>query len=198
MALSHDWTSFFQFNNIVWGIFPHELIRLNESLAVLDLGGNDITAAVNHGEALGFLTKLVDLRYDQTNFFTINDGVSFGIPTEIGHLTLLEFYDINSCLYQGPVSGESFPSTMTALGMFVAVWRRLVSNVCSGLFCSSSFVFFLAEYIDHRFVFLTGQLPTELGSLPAFRFYYATNNVLSGNIDFLGISSSLGKCHILK
>lgn len=107
---------FFQFNNLVWGIFPHELMRLNASLEILDLGENQIFAANNHGVALGELTNLIDLRYDNTNFVT-ERGVGFGIPTEIGRLTALEFYQINDCLYAGPISGESFSPSMANLGM---------------------------------------------------------------------------------
>ncbi|KAL7578193.1 hypothetical protein ACA910_012623 [Epithemia clementina (nom. ined.)] len=139
------------FNNGLTGSLPPEIVRLSNSLTILDLGQTYIFALPDINTALGQLTNLVDLRYDQVNF------VSFtGVPTEIGNLKNLEAYGAANTLYTGALNGAAFPSDMTAL-----------------------------SYIEIEFNSFNSTIPAALGSLPALKFLFLRDCLLTGNINFM-------------
>lgn len=101
-----------QFANFMSGEFPPEVTYLKNTLANIDLGRNPVfTRGEVFNTWLGTLTQLTSLRYEDTNF--INDN---GVPTEIGLLTNLEFYECTNVRYVGAISSLAFPATLTRLG----------------------------------------------------------------------------------
>ena len=79
------------------------MVLLSDTLEILDVGGNPVfTEGSTFNSYLGQLTKLTDLRYDETNF--INE---LGIPTEIGALKKLKIYSCADVLYSGPLDGAA-------------------------------------------------------------------------------------------
>jgi hypothetical protein len=59
---------------------------------------------------MGELRQLTRLEYMNTNFINEN-----GIPTEIGNLKNLEFYNCARVRYVGAISSLAFPSDLTQL-----------------------------------------------------------------------------------
>ena len=103
---------FEQFANFMSGEFPPEVTYLKGTLANIDLGRNPVfTRGEVFNSWLGTLTQLTSLRYEDTNF--INDN---GVPTEIGLLTNLAFYECTNVRYVGAISSLAFPTTLTNLG----------------------------------------------------------------------------------
>jgi hypothetical protein len=99
------------FSNLVTGEFPPEVSILKGTLQILDVGTNQVfTDGAIFNQYLGRLTELVDLRYDDTNFQN-----NPGVPTEIGNLKKLGFYNAARTLYRGPLTGASFPSDLVDL-----------------------------------------------------------------------------------
>jgi len=93
----------------------------------MDFGENLIFAESTINTALGQLSELTDLRYDQSNFMS-----ETGIPVEIGNLKKLEVYVASQTLYRGALNGAAFPSDMTALstlGFFL--FGHLIQSVLS-------------------------------------------------------------------
>ncbi len=66
---------------------------------------------------MGTLTELTSLRYEDTNFINEN-----GIPTEIGLLKKLQFYECSNVRYAGTISSLAFPSDMTQLCTYTTVF----------------------------------------------------------------------------
>jgi hypothetical protein len=117
------------------GEFPPEVTLLKATLANIDLGRNPVfTRGETFNSWLGTLTQLTSLRYEDTNF--INDN---GIPTEIGLLTNLEFYECTNVRYVGAISSLAFPSTLTNLGkpqfkLFVIALITLYESKLTSIF----------------------------------------------------------------
>ena len=82
------------------------MVLLADTLEIFDVGGNPVfTEGSTFNSYLGQLTQLTDLRYDQANFINTQ-----GIPTELGLLKRLRFYNCAETLYSGPLNGAAFPS----------------------------------------------------------------------------------------
>lgn len=93
------------------GEFPAEITYLKGSLNNLDLSDNPtFTRGETFNTWLGTLTNLERLRYEDTNFINAN-----GIPTEIGNLKKLGFYQCSNIRYVGAISSLAFPADMTQL-----------------------------------------------------------------------------------
>lgn len=93
------------------GEFPPEVVYLNATLEILDLGNNLVFSnATTFNPYLGELTELTDLRTDRTNFLSTD-----GIPTQLANLRKLSYYSCEGSLYRGPLNGAAFPSDLAAL-----------------------------------------------------------------------------------
>ena len=103
---------FLQFKNIVTGEFPGEVALLSDSLEIFDVGDNPVfTEGDTFNQYLGQLSKLTDLRYDQTNFINTN-----GVPVELGSLKALQFYSCAQVLYSGALQEAAFQPDQANLG----------------------------------------------------------------------------------
>ena len=97
------------------GEFPPELTYLRGSLKNLDLGENPVfTRGEIFNSWLGTLTELEILRYEDTNFINTR-----GVPTEIGNLRNLGFYECSSVRYAGALDSRAFPSSLTQLSKYL-------------------------------------------------------------------------------
>lgn len=104
-------TSVDLFSNIVTGEFPPEVVYMNRTLEVLDVGNNVVYSnGTTFSPYLGWLYQLTDLRTDRTNFESFD-----GIPVELANLKKLSYYTCESSLYRGPLNGDAFPSDLTEL-----------------------------------------------------------------------------------
>lgn len=148
--------------NLVTGEFPPEVVLLKETLKVLDLGENFVFANQSFNSYLGQLTQLTDLRYDNTNF--INDA---GIPTEIGNLKKLAFYNCNKVRYTGALNAAAFPSDMTQLTHLQIEFNKFNSTV-----------------------------PMAIGQLPALKKLYLRSSLLQGDLSFLQSMKSIETCWV--
>ena len=85
---------------------------LSDSLETFDLGDNPVfTEGETFNQYLGQLSKLTDLRYDQTNFINTN-----GVPVELGQLKALQFYSCAQVLYSGALQAAAFQADQVNLG----------------------------------------------------------------------------------
>jgi hypothetical protein len=168
------------FSNLVTGEFPPEVSLLKGTLQILDVGTNQVfTDGAIFNEYLGRLTELVDLRYDDTNFQN-----NPGVPTEIGNLKKLGFYNAARTLYRGPLTGASFPSDLLDLYWIELDFNGFNSSIPLniGLLPNLTSFFIRDCFIDGTLEYLrtapkirtnwvdinpglTGTLPTFLGSL---------------------------------
>jgi Leucine-rich repeat (LRR) protein len=143
------------------GEFPPEVTYLKGSLVNMDLSDNPVfTRGENFNSWLGTLTNLEILRYENTNF--INSG---GVPTEIGNMKNLGFYECSNVRYLGAISSLAFPSDMTQL-----------------------------SFIEMEFNSFDGPIPTELGLLPNLQFFYARDSSLTGNLEFMRGMDEIKEC----
>lgn len=141
-----------QFGNFLTGEFPPELTYLRGSLNNLDLSDNLVfTRGEVFNSWLGTLTNLQILRYEDTNFIS-----STGIPTEIGNLKRLGFYECSNVRYVGAISSLAFPADLTQL-----------------------------SYIEMEFNTFNSPIPTQIGSLPSLQFFYARGSSITGNLEFM-------------
>lgn len=125
---------------------------MRSSLVNLDLSDNLVfTRGEVFNSWLGTLTNLRILRYEDTNFINSN-----GIPTEIGNLKQLGFYECSNVRYVGAISSQAFPSDMTQL-----------------------------TYIEMEFNSFNSPIPTQVGLLPNLQFFYARGSSITGNLEFM-------------
>ena len=100
-----------QFSNVLTGEYPPEVVYLNKTLQILDLGNNLVYSnGTTFSHYLGWMYQLTDLRTERTNFQSTD-----GVPVEIGNLKKLRYYACANSMYQGALNGDAFPSDMTAL-----------------------------------------------------------------------------------
>jgi hypothetical protein len=134
---------------------------LKPSLVNMDLSDNPVfTTGSTFNSWLGTLTNLEILRYEDTDFINAN-----GIPTEIGNLKKLGFYECTNVRYSGAISSLAFPSDMTQL-----------------------------SYIEMEFNTFSSPVPTEVGLLPALEFFYARGSSLTGNLEFMRGMNQIQEC----
>ena len=125
---------------------------LKERLVTLDIGNNIVFSnASEFNPYLGELTELTELRIDRTNFQSTD-----GIPTEIGNLKNLSYYGCEGCLYTGPLSGQAFPSDLTALTVLDIEGNKFGSSV-----------------------------PDEVGLLPSLQNFYIRASDITGDLGFM-------------
>ena len=123
------------------GEVPEEVILLNQTLTIFDIGQNPIFAdEFKFNRILGQLRNLNDLRYDATNVESSN-----GIPTEIGLLKDLEVYDCTNCQYSGPLTGDAFPNDLKICKRATTVqWKNIEPSFSDQIFLT--FVFSLSTH----------------------------------------------------
>lgn len=93
------------------GEFPPEVVYLNETLTLLDVGKNLVTSEGSFlNPYLGWLYKLTDLRVDRTNFKSTD-----GVPQEISNMKDLKHFSCEGNLYKGPLNPAAFPSDLSQL-----------------------------------------------------------------------------------
>jgi hypothetical protein len=140
------------FSNLVTGEFPPEVSILKGTLQILDVGSNQVfTDGVIFNQYLGRLTELSDLRYDDTNFQN-----NPGVPTEIGNLKKLGFYNAARTLYRGPLTGASFPSDLVDL-----FWIELDFNG------------------------FNSSIPLNIGLLPNLTSFFIRDCFMDGSLEYL-------------
>jgi len=98
------------FQNSLTGEFPFELVRLNNSIEILDIGETFPFAYPEVETVLGQMFRLRELRYEDTNFISFD-----GIPNSLGNLKSLEFLSCSNVLYAGALDPLTFPSDMVVL-----------------------------------------------------------------------------------
>lgn len=95
-------------NNLT-GTFPREVILLNETLTVFDIGSNNI---FNKGDGMVFLRQLTNLVLLDigSTFFTFN-----GLPPFLGRLTKLTYLDVSYTRMFGPMRAQAVFPTLRRL-----------------------------------------------------------------------------------
>jgi hypothetical protein len=150
-----------QFGNFLTGEFPPEVTYLKGSLTNIDVSDNPVfTRGETFNSWLGTLTNLERLRYENTNFINAN-----GIPTEIGNLKKLGFYECSNVRYVGTISPLAFPSDMTQL-----------------------------SYLEMEFNTFNSPIPTQLALVPNLQFFYTRGSSISGNLEFMRGMQSIREC----
>jgi hypothetical protein len=140
------------FSNLVTGEFPPEVVYMKGTLQILDVGTNQVfTDGASFNPFLGELTELVDLRYDDTNFQN-----NPGVPTEIGNLKKLGFYNAARTLYRGPLNGASFPSDLLDL-----------------------------YWIELEFNGFNSSIPLAIGQLPNLTNFFIRDSFIEGDLEYL-------------
>ena len=146
------------FSNLITGEFPPEVVLLKSTLQVLDLGTNQVfTDGAIFNPFLGELTELLDLRYDDTNFQN-----NQGVPSQIGNLKKLGFYNAGRTLYRGPLNGAAFPSDLLDL-----------------------------YWIELEFNSFNSSIPLEIGQLPNLTDFFIRDSFIEGDLEYLRAASKI-------
>lgn len=168
------------------GEFPPEVVYLNSTLEILDIGNNLVTSdGALFSPFLGELTELTDLRTDRTNFISTD-----GIPTQIGNLKKLVYYSCEGSLYRGPLDGAAFPSDLTALSKMIHVC--CLHNGLIEVSCLFSLPLAVLDIEANGYAGST--VPVEIGLLPALENFYIRASEIAGTIDYMVSMPSICKC----
>jgi hypothetical protein len=160
---------------------------MKDSLVNMDISDNPVfTRGETFNTWLGQLTNLEILRYEDTNFINSN-----GIPTEIGFLKKLGFYECSNVRYIGAIDSSAFPSDMTQLCKYPLL-RQHASSIPSQT--AHILLLLFIAYIEMEFNTFNSPIPTEIGLLPNLQFFYARGSSITGDLEFMRNMAKIRTC----
>ena len=187
-------------DNNLFGFIPPEISSFT-SLTELDLSENSLSGTVPTSFAL--MTELTDL------YLYGNSLVGGELPTEIGSLLSLAYFEADGCIFSGSIPTEvglltnmqhltlhynSLTGMLPSeLGLLTAATElSLVGNKFSSTIPSTLGLLSNLSYLYLFSMALTGEIPSTLALMTGLGELALDNNLLSGSI-----SSSFGKLKAL-